>query len=125
MSAPTKSEGAPNPPQLKKLTYSAYRIGVNTSRPNRTRAGTVKVKAVSQSRALRASGRRLGPPVPGFSARTGRSWCVPVEVIVIHWLLATWVMERATCSGDLAPAMRPATESLTSWPTAGGYAWSG
>src|SRR5690606_41784554 len=41
-----------------------------------------------------------------------------------HWVWATLVTDSVTCWADFLPAMSEATLSFTSWPTAGGNAWS-
>lgn len=94
---------------------------------NSTRAGSWKLTAVSQCstrrrprpRALTDSGG--GRSVPGPLRLSARN----VEVIAGYCSsFAVWVIDWATCSGDLEPAISAATLSLTSWPTAGAYAWS-
>lgn len=117
----------PKPPQRKKAAYSANSIGSSTSPMNSTSAGTWKPTAVSQF-----SRRRRARPRADAAAGGGRATSGPfrwsgrkVEVIAGYCSsFATLVIDCATCPGDLDPAMSAATLSLTSWPTAGAYAWS-
>ena len=65
-----------------------------------------------------SGGGRSAPGPLRLSARNVEviaGYCSSFAVCVIDWV---------TCSGDLEPAMSAATLSLTSWPTAGAYAWS-
>ena len=94
---------------------------------NSTRAGTWKPTAVSQWTMRRRARPRATPELGGGRPTSGRLRLSGRNVEVIAGYcssFAVFVIDSVTCAGDLDPAMSAATLSLTSWPTAGAYAWS-
>ena len=110
-------------PSGRRLTYSANSIGSRTSADEQDQGGQLEAdRGQPVSRRRRARPRALsaaggGSPTSGPRRLSGRN----VEVIGGYCSsFAVWVIDWATCSGDLEPAISAATLSLTSWPTAGG-----